>query len=94
MPILRSKLIHREAYTRLPIISSVFGMPLFSQIYLNWNQAMQEEFINMLSSLSWSVLHRMYLKMFASNIYVSRTENTVYRFILPRLAAGGTRLMK
>ena len=94
MLILRSKLIHREAYTRLPTISSVFGMPLCSRIYLSWNQAMQEEFINMLSSLSWSVLHHMYSKMFVSNIYVSRTENTVYRFILPRLAAGGTRLMR
>ena len=52
MPILKSRLIHREAYIRLPTISSVFGMPLCSRIYLSWNQAMQEGFINMLSSLS------------------------------------------
>ena len=79
---------------KVTIISSVFGMPLCSRIYLSWNQAMQEGFINMLSSLSWSVLHRMYLKMFASNICVSRTENMTCRFILPRLAAGGIRLMR
>ncbi len=36
----------------------------------------------------------MYLKRFASNICVSRTENMTCHFILRRLAVGGTRLMK